>query len=692
MSPPSGPSHNLESQETRPEDPGAAFPGKRSGAATALPHLVGLLLALATLLVYLPAARDAFLIYDDGTYVTDNRVVQQGLTWAGVKWAFTTGHGGNWHPATWLSHMLDCSLFDLNPGAHHVVNAFLHALNTALLFALLFRLTAALWPAAFVAALFAWHPLHVESVAWVSERKDVLSTCFGLLALWAYVSYASHKPASATRFYLLSLFCFALGLMAKPMLVTLPFVMLLLDYWPLQRLSTLHAPRSTLRRLMLEKWPFFLLTAVSCVVTYLAQRQGEAVMTLQQLSLPLRIANALIAYVLYLAKMIWPVNLAVFYPLPGHISWIRMMAAEAVLVLGVISWGAWRLRRICPCLLTGWLWFLGTLVPVIGLVQVGSAAMADRYTYFPMVGVLIAIAYGARDLVRRRPGCRTAVGAAGVAAPLLCVLLTERQLHYWRDSESLFAHTLAVTENNAYAMNNYGVTQELAGRKEAALAWYRKAVQIDPGNVQAQYNLGNVLDKLGQPEAARRELLKAVDLDPGQAYLHNTLGTVLVELGRFDEAARQFAEAQRLDPTDAWVPFETGMLYLKQGREAEAVDQFRLALRLDPDNFQILATAARVLAADENSRGRDGPAAVVLAIKANTLTGGLQPSVLDVLGMAFAAVGRFDEAKQAAQQALALATAAGLTKLEPIQQRIRLYQQHQPWRESFLATNTPAGE
>jgi protein O-mannosyl-transferase len=686
------------------------------------PRLIALLLALVTLLVYLPAAGDAFVIYDDSTYVTDNRIVQNGLTWAGVKWAFTTGLGSNWHPLTWLSLMTDISLarvidywlylfgyeiVNLNASVCHSVNVLFHVANVVLFFVLLLRLTGLFGPAVFVAALFAWHPLHVESVAWASERKDVLSTFFALLTLLAYTRYTELSKVQSPKFkvyYGFSLLAFALGLMAKPMLVTLPFVMLLLDYWPLGRIAECGVRSANLRNatrpstlnpqlstLLVEKWPFFVLTVASCVVTYIAQQHGEAVMTLEQFPLHLRLANALIAYEQYLAKMIWPVDLAVFYPLPNHLSWIRAMAATAAAVLGVGSWLAWRTRRACPYLLIGWLWFLGTLVPVIGLVQVGSAALADRYTYFPLVGIFIAVAFGVRDLAGRYRLIRVPVAVTAALVLAACLLLTSKQVRYWHDSLSLFAHTVAVTKDNSYALNNYGVALELNGRTKEALATYREAVRTAPGHVQAQYNLGNLLDKLGQSEAARIELLKAVRLDPALAYLHNTLGVVLVKLGRFDEARCQFTEAARLDPRYAWAPFETGMLYLKQGRDAEAIDEFRKALRLDPDSFQILASVAHVLAANENPQGRDGKAALALALKANTLSGGNQPFVLDVVSMACAEVGCFDEAQQAAQRAIELAMAAKMKRLEPLHQRLQLYQNHQPWRESFLATNAPPG-
>jgi tetratricopeptide (TPR) repeat protein len=673
-----GRSQNRESQESCPEGAGAAFQRQHFGAAKAHPRLMGLLLALVTLLVYLPVTRDGFVVFDDSTYVTENQVVQNGLTWAGIQWAFTTGHGGNWHPLTWLSHMTDCELFGLNAGAHHSVNALFHAANAVLLLLLLFRLTVELWPATFIAALFAWHPLHVESVAWISERKDVLSTCFALLSLLAYARFAQKQPRVEGRGsratpaldsrpwtldYALALVFFALGLMAKPMLVTLPFVMLLLDYWPLRRISDFGfqisnsgGKPSTLLRLTLEKWPFFLLTAVSCVVTYLAQSHGEAVMTLQQFPLNLRAANALISYEQYLVKMIWPWPLAVFYPLPNHLSWIRAMAATAAAVLGVLSWLVWRTRRPCPYLLAGWLWFLGTLVPVIGLVQVGGAAMADRYSYFPLVGLFIAVAFGARDLAGRFQLPKIAAATAAAAVLAACLVLTENQLRYWHDSKSLFAHAIAVTSDNVNAYIDYGVALEQEeGLYAKALVQYREAARLDPDNAMARFNIGNLLDKMGKPEEALPELFKAVQLDPKPAHAHNVLGGVL----------------------------------LKQGRDAEAIEEFRKALRIEPDNFQTLAYTAHVLASEENPEVRDGKAALVLALKANILTGGSQPLVLDVLGMAFAEAGRFDEAQQSVRQAIDLATAAKMKKLEPLQQRLELYKNHQPWRESFRATNAP---
>ncbi len=705
------------------------------------PRFIGLLLALITLLAYLPVAHDDFLEYDDNEYVTENPAVRNGLTWTAIQWAFTTQHACNWHPLTWLSHMADCELFGLNPGAHHVVNALFHAMNAALLFGLLFRLTGALWPAAFIAALFAWHPLHVESVAWISERKDVLSTCFALLSLLSYVRFVERttgetggkpKPeirnpkesrtpnvetpgrqrsnsdfglrasfgirhsafgfptSPASRFYWLALVFFALGLMSKPMLVTLPFVLLLLDYWPLKRVTGDQWQVSKVLRLSLEKWPFFLLTSVSCLITVLAQRSGEAVASLEIVPPAFRLENSLTAYVRYLLKTIWPVNLAVIYPLHRAIPWFATLAAAAILIS--LSAAAWRARKHSPYALVGWLWFLGTLVPVIGLAQVGGAALADRYTYFPLVGVFLVVAFGIRDLARRFQFPKPAVIAAAVMILAGCLVLTENQLRYWCDSESLFTRALEATKDNYLAHLNLGSVFQNDGRLNEALAEYREAVRLSPVYFRGHSNLGILLDDMGRPEEALAEYRLALRLKQNLPTLHEGMGIVLVELGRFDEAMSEFAAAARLDPAYPWPYFQMGKALLQQGRDAEAIGKLREALRIDPDNYQILAYAARVLAADEKPEVRDGQTALVYAVKANALSDGTMPFVLDALGMACAETGRFDDAQQATERAVKIATAAGMKQnVASLQQRLQLYQNRLPWRESFLSTNTPPG-
>ena len=669
------------------------------------PRLIALLLALTTLLVYLPVTHCGFLNYDDDDYVTNNHDVQNGLTLAGVKWAFTTVHASNWHPLTWLSHMADCELFGLNPGAHHLVNALFHAANAALLFLLLLRLTNTLWPAAFVAALFAWHPLHVESVAWIAERKDVLSTFFALLALLSYTRYAQSVAGDRwrvtsdgqnaplitrhlSRDYWFVLIFFALGLMAKPMLVTLPFVLLLLDYWPLRRVTSDKWQVTSALPLLREKIPFFLLTAISCVVTFFAQHNGDSVVSLKYVSLHYRLENVAVAYAGYLQKIFWPENLAVIYPMPDKISALAVALAVAVLIF--ISAAAWLWRKRAPYLAVGWLWFLGMLVPVIGLVQVGGAALADRYTYLPAIGIFLAITFGTLALAEQFQLSKMIPAVASVLILGVCLILTEKQLGFWRDSEALFAHTLAVTKNNDIAHVNLGVAFEQEGKPDEALREYQEAAKLAPTRYQIHNNLGNLFDNLGQPDAALSEYREAIRLNPKVPFLHDSLGIVLVELGNFGEAMNEFTNAAQLDPAYPWAHFQLAKVLLKKGRDTEAIVQFRAALRLDPENFQILAYIAHVLAAEENPRVRDGKTALILAIKANTLTGGTQPYVLDALGMACAETGDFTNATEVTQKALDLATAAKMKKLEPIQQRLELYKNHQPWRESFLATNSAA--
>jgi tetratricopeptide (TPR) repeat protein len=674
--------------------------------AMSRPRIAGLLLAFVTLLAYMPAAHHTFVMYDDGDYITENLVVQNGLTWAGLKWAFTTSHASNWHPLTWISHMMDCQWFGLNAGGHHLVSALFHAVNAALLFALLLRLTNSFWPCVFVAALFAWHPLHVESVAWASERKDVLSTFFELLALLAYVrevtsdkrqvageENAARSPLvirHLSPFYFLALFFFACALMSKPMPVTLPFVMLLLDCWPLERFKVHPSSPAfdatsgsafKVKNLVLEKIPFFLLSAASCAVTYLSQRT-TAVVSLKGMSLHLRLENVLVSYGRYLLKLFWPENLAVLYPLSSRFPWWQLTLTTAALI--VISWFAWRERRRFAYLPVGWLWFLGTLVPVIGFVQVGSQALADRYSYFPSIGIFIAVAFGARDLVDRFQISKTIVAIAAASVLAACLILTEKQLGYWSNDESLFRHAVAATGDNEIAHLNLGVALERQGRKTEAVVEYHEALRIYPKSSDTHNNLANLLDSMSDTNAALAEYQEAIRLDPKSVAPRNNLGTLFVELGRLDDAMKQYAESARLDPEDAYAFYLTGKLLLREGRDGEAIPQFRKAAQFAPDDFQMLAYMARVLASDENAQARDGSAAFILASKANALTGGVQPAMLDTLAMAYAELGRFDDAQQAVEDAIAL---AGKYKLKDdvaaMTGRLQLYKNRQPYRESF---------
>jgi len=647
------------------------------------PRFIALLLALATLAVFLPAGRLGFVSFDDNDYVTENPFVKNGLTVTGICWAFTTSHAGNWHPLTWLSHMADCELFQLNPGAHHYDNVLIHAANVVLLFALLLRLTQKPLPAAFIAALFAWHPLHVESVAWVSERKDVLSTFFALLSLLSYIKYVQEK--SRRSLWLAFLF-FTLGLMAKPMLVTLPFVMLLLDWWPLNRLA--GARPSSASGLILEKTPFFALTVISCIVTFIVQKQGEAVISLARVPLLLRLENAPVAAVDYLLKFFWPENLCAFYPMPEKIPALPVLLSVAALL--VISAAVWRWRDQKPYLLFGWLWFLGTLVPVIGLLQVGGQAMADRYTYIPSIGFFLALVLLARDLavwLQMPKIIRCGLMALAAAA---CILVTEHQLQFWRDGESLFRRVLAVTPTNDVALINLGVALQSQDRFEEALAIYRQAERISSTRYQLHNNIGDILGHMGRHAEALAEYQQAIALRPGNALLHLSAGIELAALDRLAEALSEFSRAEKCDTTLAGPHIEAAKALFKQGRDATGVEEFRAALRLDADNYQTLAVTARYLAASENDATRDGKNALLLALKADELSGHNQPVVFDILGMAFAANGDYTNAAACARNALDLAAAAQLTNTEQIRSRLELYRNNLPWRECFRATNAPA--
>lgn len=649
------------------------------------PRFIAALLALITLVVYLPVRDHDFLVYDDNDYLTENPVVQNGLTWAGLKWAFTTWHANNWHPLTWLSHMVDCELFGLNAGAHHLVNVLFHASNSVLLFVLLWRLTHQVGAAAVVAALFAWHPLHVESVAWAAERKDVLSLFFGLLTLLAYADFATKlktAPANAKISYGLALLFFTLGLLAKPMLVTLPFLLLLLDWAPLQR--GFHPQTPPLARVILEKLPFLLLSATSCVITYLAQ-QEVAVVSVAQLPMTMRIGNALSSYLRYLGKTVWPANLAIPYPLPTTISAVTI--ATAGLVLLTITGLAWQQRRRQPLVLMGWLWFLGTLIPVIGLVQVGRQAMADRYTYLPHLGLFLAAIYGATAVIQRAhiPAIvhKSVVGLILLA----CVIRTEFQLRHWQDSESLFSHTIAVTPANAIAQINLGLALEQKGKRDEALAHYREAVRIDPTYVQAHNNLAILYDQMDRNNEAVAEYEVALRLNPAEPRTHCNFGTLLVKLARFEEALAQYREAARLAPADPLPFYLQGKAELRRGRSAIAVSHFREALQRQPDHLRSLTFLARVLAADPATQVRRGAEAVTLAERANALTSGNDGFVLDTLAIAYAEAGRFPEA----QQIIAAILAAHEANHEPppaaLSERLALFRNGQPFRENF--TNPP---
>jgi len=556
-----------------------------------------------------------FVNYDDGTYVIENSFVQKGLSGESVAWAFRSTDATNWHPLTWLSHMLDVQLFGLNAGRHHLTSLLLHACNAVLLFLLLFRMTGALWRSAFVAALFALHPLHVESVAWIAERKDVLSTLFWLLTLGAWLQYLKSKKAAP---YGMALILYALGLMAKPMLVTLPFTLLLLDYWPLQRLTLPLRWRSEeLGKLLWEKAPLFAMSAASCVITVIAQRGGGAVQTMEEYPFAERLANALRACAAYLGKTFWPSSLAVFYPYP-HAGLFAWPVAGSALVLAGVTVLALRLAKRAPCLPVGWFWYLGMLVPVIGLVQVGGQGMADRYTYMPLIGVFIAIAWGLAWLARKIPRGRIAASCIAVVTLGVLLPITRAQTGVWRGSEALFDHALSVTSDNFFAQTMVGLFRFNQGRTDEAIAHYREALRINPHFAEAHINLGDALAGRGRlaeageqcnlalpwvnpanfgalnnlgmlliklnriPEAIRC-IERAIEIKPDFAEAHSNLGSALALQNHMPEAILQFMEALRIKPDSARTLDNLGVALGKSDRTSEAIERFRQAVRADPD-------------------------------------------------------------------------------------------------------------
>ncbi len=611
-------------------------------------------LVLSIVAAYWPVAGYAFTYYDDNDYVWQNPHVLNGLSRPDVVWAFTHFFVGNWHPLTWLSHMLDAQLFGLNAGAHHVTNVVFHAANTVLVFLWLKRATGFVWRSALVAALFGLHPLHVESVAWVAERKDVLSTFFLLLSLTAYTRYVrksevgSQKPEInlpspisflQSPFFWLSLVFFALGLMSKPMLVTLPFVLLLLDFWPLERIRNF-------KRLLLEKTPFFLLSAGSCVVTYFAQQSSQAVATVAALPFDVRIENALISYVFYLKKMLWPDALAAFYPLSYPIDADEVVVSVFVLLL--VSAGVFAFCRRRSYLLTGWLWYLGTLVPVIGLVQVGAQSMADRYTYVPLIGVFIAIIWLVAELSTEWPQRRLILTILSVSVLGTCWQLTASQVRYWQNDETLSRHALAVTTDNTPMQVLLGNALFKQGKAEEASQHFAEALRIWPDNVTATYNLA----------------------------------MTLVAQGKLEEAADACKETLKFHPSETKIHWLLGNIFSQQGKRAEAITEYQAVLQINSNYLFALNDLAWLLATAPDPRLRDGPEAVRLAEKACGLSNYRTTTYVGTLAAAYAEAGRFDDAVKTAQKAIALATAAKIEGLAyKNRELLELYQNKKAYHE-----------
>ena len=558
-----------------------ALPGGQEGAGPSpsrtLKIVICLLLPLATLAIYAQTATHGYVLFDDDVYVYQNVWVKAGLTASNVRWAFTTFYNANWHPLTWLSYMLDFTLFGLNPGAQHLENVALHVASTLLLFLVLARMTRQPWRCAVVAAIFAVHPLHVESVAWISERKDVLSTLFEMLTLLLYVRYVA-KPSVSS--YLAMAMAFGMSLLAKPMAVTFPFVLLLLDFWPLRRFSW-PLKAAALRRLCLEKVTLLVMAAVASVLTFLAQHGSGTVESLTHLSLAARASNAIIAYVGYIVKTFWPADLAVLYPYAAR-DIVPGTMVIALLLLAAITGAAWRWVKQRPYFAVGWFWYVGMLVPVIGLVQVGSQTMADRYTYVPMVGLSIALVWTVADLVENRPALRIATTAATILALAVLTGAAYRQTTYWKNSRTLFEHTLAVTRGNYIIQNNFGLFAAGEGNSAEAVALYRAALATAPDFADAHSNLGKALVESGQFDQAQSSLTKALDLNPNLASAQANLGVLLAARGEFEEARSHLDRSLVLAPGNAENESNLCFVLTHLGRPDEAIAHCNTALRISP--------------------------------------------------------------------------------------------------------------
>jgi len=689
-----------------------------------------LVLALSTIAVYWQVHSFDFVDYDDYEYITLNPNVKAGLTTPGVIWAFTTGYAANWFPLTWLSHMLDCTLFGVNPGRHHLTNLLLHIANTLLLFIVLKQITAALWQSAFVAAAFALHPMHVESVAWIAERKDVLSMFFWILTIAAYSRYV-RQPAKT--WYLLTVLAFAMGLMSKPTVVTLPFVLLLLDYWPLGRLNnpkTLQSPEEpnsrisasffhwpVFYRLLLEKIPFFTLSFISCIITFFVQRAGKMVAEFADLPLMSRIANTFLSYVKYIGNLIWPTRLAVFYPHSalGRMSvWPVVLAVLILIVISVCVLYFARSRKYLP---VGWFWFLGTLVPMIGLIQVGGQAIADRYTYIPATGLFIIIAWGLPDLLAR---WRYKVVSLTVAALILTsamMISTFHQVAHWQNSFSLFTHTLAATGNDNFVvhhmlgkelfkqkkfddaiyhyeqtlrlrpnhfdtLNNLAAAYYRVGKIDPAVISWKNALKVNPNRPDVYYNMGVALTKQQKIDEAVESFTHALRLNPGLAEARKGLANAFFLQGRFRQAVEQYRLLIRIAPNSSDLCSRLAFALLELGEIDQAVAYFEQALRLAPDNLELMNNLAWVIATHPGLASRDPEKATRLAERLCQFTGYRIPRFLDTLAVAYAATGKFDQAVNFAQRAIELGRSANEENLAAeIQNRLNLYKAARPYYE-----------
>jgi tetratricopeptide (TPR) repeat protein len=650
--------------------------------------MVCALLGAAVLAVYSQAPQCAFVGLDDPDYVVLNTDIQHGLNWRSITWAFTTGHAANWHPLTWLSHTMDCQLYGLEPAGHHVTSLLLHLASSILLFLLLNRLTGALWRSAWVAAIFALHPLRVESVVWVAERKDVLSTFFWMLTVGAYVLYAEEfkvQPAFAEAtagkrsrfkvFYALALALFAFALMSKSMVVTLPFVLLLLDYWPLGRLE--FGPRFSWR-LIVEKIPFFLLAVGASAVTFLVQSGSGVVASLSAIPLSDRLANVPVAYVRYLGKIFWPSGLAVFY---GREHWNFYQVAGAVFLLVLVTLYVLRQMRAQPYLAVGWFWFLGMLVPIIGLVQQGHQSLADRFTYLPSVGLTIMLAWGVCDFAARRPLLLKTAAALAALTVAVCAVLTPRQIAFWRTPVSLYAHAADISDQDYQTCFYVGCAALEQGYFPRAARCFERALKVAGKSApksflaEAKNNLGCALLEQGQVPNAISNFESALVLQPAYPQAFYNMGRAFLTNQQPDVAVDCFQRALALDPGVAEIHYKLANALVQSGRPAQAIDQYSQALQLRPGMDEAANNLAWLLATCSDRSLRDGNRAITLARQASERSHDQNPVILGTLAAAYAEAGKLPEAVATAQEARQLALAqTNRTLAGALESQLRQYQ------------------
>lgn len=657
---------------------------------------VCLFLAAIVWFVFGGTLRHDFVYFDDERYVFENPVVQQGLTWAGVRWAAASFLLSNWHPLTLISLMLDRQLFGSGPAGFHLTNVLLHGAAVILLFLVLRRMTGALWRSAFVAAVFAIHPLRVESVAWVAERKDVLSGLFFMLTLWFYVRYAQKRTqrdqisSTDIRFpwldYLLVLTFFAAGLLSKPMLVTLPVILLLLDYWPLNRLQPesgtanlfVFANLKIPQPLLLEKLPLFGLSLASCVITIIAQR--HAIQNFEHMSLPARLENATTSYVTYIGQMFWPVNLAVYYPFNTGELATSTITLSLLFLIG-ITVTPLRFHRRRPYLLGGWLWYLIMLLPVIGILQVGAQARADRYTYLPQIGLYILLTWVVADLSTGWRCRKMLMGAGSGIIIAVLMVCAHKQVAYWQNTETLWEHTIACTGDNLFAENNLGAFLLKNGKLDEAQNHFEKALHIQPRSSSAHHNLAMLLAQKGDFDGAIAHFQEALKFQPAFWQAHGNLASVLFyQKGKADEALAHCLKALEINPRDAQSHTVAGHVLLQKGRDAEAVFHYHKAIESDPNSVIVLNNLAETLAISPDASLRNGALAVRCAERACALTKNSVPEFIATLAASYAEAGRFDEAIEAAQRTCALASAGGQSELlEKTRTQLDLYLAHRPY-------------